>query len=546
MTRSDKPPIFASASSVRPQTYPVLRGTMIFDSPYPPMPQRGDSGAQMPPPVHAGQQYSQSRTHDRRAMPRRATTGVVPPQPPSSRRNASGPFASGRYEWNRSLMFYGQPIDTAAAQASADAEFDDSSDDDPISATILDNASVPMFVPSRVSSRTHTASGSNQSLFEYPSISSYTPHPRHPSSPKYQVYGSSVPVPSSPRHLLAGPSSPRYQFTEPSSHEHPWPTLSSSPSPVELPSPQNSFVEQESPWNAPQKTSSPQDPLMRRSSHRHPSPEPSSPRHQYHKLTSPSASFARNSSPENSATTSSSSLQLRKGLQESPSRVPREFPQAATAFAAAIQEAEHRLHNSSLEESKENTDPDGVAHFKNLEGMFDEIKKLSICAEDTGKGTISRWTFNSKLARQRPSILKDLPSSVAPEKGKGKGKDTSPTLGTFARSRKVSMSAEKPKTRSRKGSVSAEQPKKRNVSGLWKRGSDSSTKPAFTKPAENRFSLDEEVNRPNMGDFAMVDFVWSLKSSCPVTKNITQYGEWERMVGEDGRSDEFSLLNPPQ
>lgn len=478
------------------------------------------------------------RTHDRRAMPRRATTGVVPPQLLSSRRNASGPFASGRYEGNRSLMFYGQPIDTAAAQASANAEFDDSSDDDPISATILDNASVPMFVPPRMSSRAHTASISNQSLSEYQSMSSYTPHPRHPSSPKHQVYGSSIPVPPCPRNPLAELSSPLYQFTEPSPHEHSRPTLSS-PISFELGSPQNPFVGQKPPWNTSQEVLSAPNPLMS-SSRGHQSPELSSPRHQHHKLSSPSGSFARDSSSENSFATSSSSL------QESPSRVPREFPQAATAFAAAIQEAEHRLHNRSLEDSRRDIDPEGVAHFKNLDSMFDEIKKLSICCEDNSKGTISRWTFTSKLARQRPSILKDLPSSVAPEKSKGKGKDSSPTLGTFARSRKDSMSAEKPKTRSRKESVSTEQPKKRNVSGLWKRGSDSSTKPAFTKPAENRFSLDEEVIRPNIGDFAMVDFVWSLKSSCPVTKNITQYGEWERMAGEDGRSDEFSLLNPPQ
>jgi hypothetical protein len=479
-------------------------------------------------------------------MPRRATTGVVPPQVLSSRRNASGPVDSGRFEGNRSLMFYGQPIDTASAQAGTNSEFGDSSDDDPISATILDNASVPMFMPPRVSSLARTESSINQSLPEYPSISSYAPHPRHPSSPKYQVFGNSIAVSSSSRYPLAGPPSPLYHFTGPSSHDHSSPRPSSPPSLLGLPSPQQSFTELRSTRNPSQEGSSPHRLSMTSSSHGHPSQEPPSPRHQYRELSSPGSSFARNSSSKNSFATSSGSPQSQKGLQESPSRVPREFPQAATAFAAAIQEAEHRLHNSSWEDSKEDTDPEGVAHFKNLDGMFDEIKKLSICSEDNGKGTISRWTFASKSARPRPSILKDLPSSVAPEKGKGKGKDSSPTIGAFSRSRKDSMSAEKPKTRPRKDSVSTDKPKKRNVSGLWKRGSDSSAKPAFTKPAETRFSLDEEVNRPNLGDFAMVDFVWSLKSSCPVTKNITQYGEWERMAGEDGRSDEFSLLNPPQ
>ncbi|KAH0606159.1 uncharacterized protein H6S33_003820 [Morchella sextelata] len=469
MTASDKPPIFTLASSARPQTYPVLRGTAMFDSPYPPMPQRGDTGAPMPPPVHTDQQYSQLRTHDRRAMPRRATTGVVPPQVLSSRRNASGPVDSGRFEGNRSLMFYGQPIDTASAQAGTNSEFGDSSDDDPISATILDNASVPMFMPPRLSSLARTESSINQSLPEYPSISSVfilSISVSRASIPSLSFYGTLI-----SRSFIAETIIPSKLIGTP---------ISST--------------------------------IIHRAE----------------------------------ASISSGSPQSQKGLQESPSRVPREFPQAATAFAAAIQEAEHRLHNSSWEDSKEDTDPEGVAHFKNLDGMFDEIKKLSICSEDNGKGTISRWTFASKLARPRPSILKDLPSSVAPEKGKGKGKDSSPTIGAFSRSRKDSMSAEKPKTRPRKDSVSTDKPKKRNVSGLWKRGSDSSAKPAFTKPAETRFSLDEEVNRPNMGDFAMVDFVWSLKSSCPVTKNITQYGEWERMAGEDGRSDEFSLLNPPQ
>ncbi|KAI5839524.1 hypothetical protein DFP73DRAFT_561208 [Morchella snyderi] len=377
-------------------------------------------------------------------------------------------------------------------------------------------------------------------------MSPHTLRPRHSSPPKDQVYGNSIPVSSSSRYRLAGPSPPLSRFAEPPSHEHPRPMLSSPLSSSGLPPPQDSFLGQESPLNTSQEASSPQDLLMKRSSHGHPSPEISSPRRQYHKLISPSASFARTTSSEDSFATSSNSPQLLKGLQESPSRVPRGFPQAATAFAAAIQEAEHRLHNRSWEDSKEDPDPDGVAYFKNLGEMFDEIKRLSICAEDTSKETISRWAFAAKLGRPRPTVLKDLPSSVAPEKSKGKSKDSSPTISTFARSRKDSISTEKPKIRPRKDSVSSENPKKRNVSGLWKRGSDSSTKAAFTKPAETRFSLDDEVSRPNRGDFAMVDFVWSLKSSCPVTKNITQYGEWERMAGADGRDDEFSLLNPPQ